>query len=127
MDTNLLSPLTLSFVGDVYYSLLVRSRLAEVNRPVGELHSKSVKLVNAGAQAKAFKYIEPMLTEKELSVYKRGRNAHVGSVPKNASVGDYHSATGLEALFGYFNLSKNTERAEEIFNKLWEYFSDILL
>lgn len=127
MDINMLSPLTLSFVGDVYYSLLVRSRLAEVNRPVGTLHSTSVKFVNAAAQAKAFKFIEPQLTEKEISVYKRGRNAHVGSVPKNASACDYHCATGFEALFGYLYLSGDTQRAEEIFNKLWEHFLDILL
>lgn len=126
MEVNSLSPLTLSFVGDVYFSLLVRSRLAEVNRPVGELHSESIRFVNAGAQAKAFKFIEPMLTEKELSIYKRGRNAHVGSVPKKASSGDYHSATGLEALFGYLHLSGKNKRAEELFSKLWDSFQDIL-
>ena len=118
MDINLLSPLTLSFVGDVYYSLLVRSRLAEVNRPVGELHSKSVKLVNAGAQAKVFKYIEPMLTEKELLVYKRGRNAHAGHTPKNKSEAQYHKSTGFEALVGYLYLKKDFERLDFIFSEV---------
>ena len=127
MDINSLSPLTLSFVGDVYFSLLVRTRLAQINRPVGVLHSASVKIVNAKAQAKAFKLIESKLTEKELSIYKRGRNAHVGSIPKNATVGEYHSATGLEALFGYLYLSGENIRAEELFDKLWENFLDILL
>jgi len=127
MDINSLSPLTLSFVGDVYFSLLVRTRLAQINRPVGALHSASVKIVNAKAQAKAFKLIEPELTDKEISIYKRGRNAHVGSIPKNATVGEYHSATGLEALFGYLHLSGENIRAEELFDKLWESFLDILL
>ncbi len=122
METNNLSPGTLAFVGDAYFGLLVRERLAEINRPSGELHSKSVKIVNASAQAKSFKLIEPILTEKELSVYKRGRNSHVNSIPKNSSVGEYHSATGLEALFGYLRLSKQEERATELFNIIWDNF-----
>ena len=123
METNNLSPGTLAFVGDAYFGLLVRERLAEINRPSGELHSKSVKIVNASAQAKSFKLIEPILTEKELSVYKRGRNSHVNSIPKNSSVGEYHSATGLEALFGYLRLSKQEERATELFSIIWDNFS----
>ena len=120
MDVNLLSPGALAFVGDAYYGLLVREKLAEINRPSGELHALSVKLVKAGAQANAFKLIESELSEKELSVYKRGRNAHVNSIPKNASVGEYHSATGLETLFGYLHLSKQDERAGELFKIIWE-------
>ncbi len=116
MDVNSLSPGVLAFVGDAYYGLLVREKLALVNRPSGELHSASVKLVKASAQANAFRTIEDSLSEKEISVYKRGRNSHVNSIPKNASVGDYHSATGLEALFGYLHLSGNDERAKELFD-----------
>ncbi len=122
MEVNLLSPGALAFVGDAYYGLLVREKLAEINRPSGELHSLSVKLVKAGAQANAFKLIENELTEKELSVYKRGRNAHVNSIPKNASVGEYHSATGLETLFGYLHLSNQDERAVELFKIIWETY-----
>lgn len=115
MDVNLLSPGVLAFVGDAYYGLLVRDMLAQVNRPSGELHSESVKLVKAGAQAEAFKIIEPFLSERELNIYKRGRNAHVNSIPKNATVGEYHSATGVETLFGYLHLSGNDARARELF------------
>ncbi len=122
MEVNSLSPAALAFVGDAYYGLLVREKLAEVNRPSGELHSLSVKLVKAGAQAQAFKDIEPFLTEKELAIYKRGRNAHVSSVPKNASVGEYHSATGVETLFGYLHLSGNDDRANELFKIILEAF-----
>jgi ribonuclease-3 family protein len=117
---NNLSPGALAFVGDAYFGLLVRTRLAEVNRPAGDLHSLSLKLVKASEQAKGFEAIESMLTEKEMSVFKRGRNAHVNSVPKSASVRDYHIATGLETLFGYLHLANEQERAEELFDYLWE-------
>lgn len=127
MNVNLLSPSTLAFVGDAYYGLLVREMLSETNRPSGVLHSESVKLVKAGAQAQAFKAIEPHLTEDELSVYKRGRNTHVNSVPKNASVGEYHSATGVETLFGYLHLSGNDTRAKELFSLIIKDFEDKLL
>ena len=120
MDVNLLSPGALAFVGDAFYGLLVREMLAEINRPSGELHSASVKLVKAGAQAEAFKIIEPLLGEEELAIYKRGRNTHVNSIPKNATVGEYHSATGVEALFGYLHLSGNDERARELFKVIAE-------
>lgn len=126
MDINSLSPGTLAFVGDAYFGLLVRERLAEINRPSGELHSRSVKLVNASAQAKGFEIIEEVLSENELCIFKRGRNAHVNSVPKNSSVRDYHIATGLETLFGYLHLSGQDNRAEELFNKIWENFADII-
>ena len=119
MEVNNLSPGTLAFVGDAYFGLLVRTRLAEINRPAGELHSQSVKLVKASEQAKGFEIIESELSEKELSVFKRGRNAHVHSIPKNSSVRDYHIATGLETLFGYLHLSGNDQRAEELFNIIW--------
>lgn len=123
MEVNSLSAGTLAFVGDGYFGLLVRTRLAEINRPSGELHSQSVKLVKASAQAKGFELIEEMLTEKELSVFKRGRNAHVHSIPKNSSVRDYHIATGLETLFGYLHLSGQHQRAEELFDIIWENLS----
>lgn len=126
MNVNLLSPSTLAFVGDAYYGLLVREKLAEINRPSGVLHSESVKLVKAGAQAEAFRIIEPHLDENELAVYKRGRNAHVNSVPKNSTPGEYHSATGVEALFGYLHLSGNDDRAKELFGLIIKDFQEKL-
>lgn len=110
-----LSPSVLAFVGDGVYGLYVRTALAKVNRPSGELHKLSVELVNASAQAKAFKIIEPVLSEEELSVFKRGRNFHTSTTPKNSSNAQYHTATGLETLFGFLYLSGNTKRAEELF------------
>lgn len=118
-NVNLLSPSVLAFVGDAVYGLLVRTRLAEINRSSGDLHSLSVKYVSAVSQAKAFKVIEPELSEKEMIVFKRGRNFHTGNTPKSATGGEYHTATGLECLFGFLHLSGNTERVEELFNKIW--------
>ena len=119
-NPNLLSPSVLCFVGDAVYGLLVREKLAEINRPSGELHKLSVRLVNASAQARAYKLIEPSLTEKEIAVFKRGRNFHTSSTPKSATSGEYHTATGLECLFGFLHLSGETNRIKEIFNIIWE-------
>ncbi len=119
-NPNLLSPSVLAFVGDGVYGLMVRTALAEVNRPSGELHKLSVKLVNATAQAEAYKVIEPVLTEKEISVFKRGRNFKTGNTPKNSSGSDYHTATGLETLFGFLYLSGENDRLKELFNIIWE-------
>ncbi len=118
-NPNLLSPSVLAFVGDAVYGLYVRTKLAEVNRPSGELHKLSVKLVNATAQAEVFKLIEPHLNEKELSIFKRGRNFRTGNTPKNSTGGEYHTATGLETLFGFLYLSNQNERAKELFNIIW--------
>ena len=119
MDKVLSSPQTLAFVGDAYFGLLVRLRLAKVERPIGELHSMSVKLVNATAQAAGAAAIMDMLTDEELSAFKRGRNAHQKHTPKNSSVAEYHAATGLEALFGYLKLKGELERAEQLFDVIW--------
>lgn len=125
-NPNLLSPSVLSFVGDAVYGLYVRTYLAEVNRPSGELHKLSVKLVNATAQAEAFRLIEPLLSEKELSIFKRGRNFHTGNTPKNSTGGEYHTATGLEALFGFLYLSGEQARTKELFDKIWNATMDTL-
>lgn len=118
-NPNLLSPSVLAFVGDAVYGLYVRTYLSEVNRPSGELHKLSVKLVNATAQAEAFKLIEPELSENELSVFKRGRNFKTGNTPKNSTGGEYHTATGIETLFGWLYLSEQNDRAKQLFNIIW--------
>lgn len=119
-NPNLLSPSVLAFVGDAVYGLYVRRHLALVNRPSGELHRLSVKLVNAVAQAKAYTVIEHELNEKEISVFKRGRNFHTSSAPKSATKGEYHTATGLECLFGFLYLTGETERADTLFEIIWQ-------
>ncbi len=118
-NVNLLSPSVLAFVGDAVYSLYVRTALASVNRPSGELHRLSVTMVNASSQARAFGVIEQELCEEELAVFKRGRNFHTSSTPKNASHRDYHVATGLECLFGWLHLSGKKDRADELFKIIY--------
>ncbi len=115
-DIHSLSPLTLAFVGDSVYDLLVRQYLVCLaNRPVKELNQMKVTLVNCKSQAESMKVIMDVLSEEETDVYKRGRNVKVNSASKHSSLADYHSATGLEALFGYLYLSGNTERIKELF------------
>ncbi len=120
MQIDLLNPSVLSFVGDGVYTLLVREKLAAVNRRSGDLHALSVEYVKASAQAKAYEVISEELTEHELSVFKRGRNFHTNNTPKNSTKSDYHTATGIETLFGYLHLCGNKPRITELFNKIWE-------
>ena len=112
-----ISPLTLAFVGDGVYDLLVRDYLVNLaNRPVGEPNKIKVSFVNCTSQAKFAQFLLPHLTEKETAVYKRGRNAAPKTTAKNGSVADYHSATGLESLFGYLHLSGEEARIQELFD-----------
>ncbi len=111
-----LSPLNLAFIGDCIYEILVRENLVcDANRPVNDLHKESVKFVSAKAQNEAFRKIESVLTDEEMAVFKRGRNAKVGHNPKSASQSEYHIATGVESLFGYLYLNDNIERIKELF------------
>lgn len=114
-----LSPLNLAFIGDCVYEMLVRESLvAQANRPVNDLHRESVRFVSAKAQTLAFEKIRDTLTEEEMAVFKRGRNAKVGHSPKSATEGEYHCATGVEALFGYLYLTEQSERIKELFSKI---------
>ena len=116
-----LSPLNLAFVGDCVYEILVRETLVcDANRPVNDLHRESVKYVSAKAQTEAFAKIKDFLTEDETAQFKRGRNAKVGHSPKSATDAEYHTATGVEALFGYLYLNGEAERIKELFKKINE-------
>lgn len=106
------SPLTLAYIGDAVYEIIIRTILVEHgNAPVNRLHQKASSLVKAQAQANLIHTIEKDLTEEELAVYKRGRNAKSATTAKNASIRDYRTATGLEALIGYLYLDNQMERA----------------
>ncbi len=116
-DPKQLSPLTLAFIGDTVFDLFVREKLVcEANRPVKKLHLLAASKVNAAAQAEFSKKILPKLSEDEIAVLKRGRNAHTNHKAKNASESDYHAATGFEALIGYLYLDGQLERIREIFD-----------
>ena len=111
------SPLTLAYIGDGVYELVVRSMIVtEANAPVNKLHKRSSELVKAETQAKMAFYLRDndMLSEEELRVLKRGRNAQSYTKAKNASVSDYRWATGFEALIGYLYLSNENDRMLEI-------------
>ena len=119
VNVKTLSPLNLAFVGDTVFDLFVRERLVcQANRPVNKLHKEATTLVKASAQAEAMGKIMPILTEEEISVFKRGRNAHTNHKAKNASEGDYHYATGLECLFGWLYLKDKTERIIELYSAI---------
>lgn len=116
-DVNKISMLGIAHVGDAVYELLYRSKLCtDGHTAVAEMHRMTVAFVRAEAQAEAAAKLLPVLTQDETSVFKRGRNAKVNSVPHNADIGQYHAATGLEALFGWLYLLGRTERINELFN-----------
>ena len=114
-DPSQIAPLSLAYMGDTVYDLFVRTMLLETTTLTARgLHERAAKLVCAKAQAAAFRRIEPMLSEEELGVFRRGRNSHIGTVPKSASIMDYRTATGLEALIGWLYLSGRDERIRSL-------------
>ena len=123
VPVDALSPVTLAYVGDSVYELLVRTfTVAQGNVPAKELHRRSVALSNCAFQAKALRCVlEPLFTLEEADICRRGRNAHVGHVPKNAQVADYHAATALECLFGYLYLSGRQDRLAAFFEAVTDF------
>lgn len=120
-NPKLLSPLTLAFLGDAVFELLVREQFVlEGNAPVAKLHQKAVGIVCASSQSNAVAVIEELMTEEETEIYKRGRNTNSHHVPKNADPVAYRRATGLEALFGYLYLTGKEERIQQLFSRIWE-------
>lgn len=115
-EARLLPPLTLAYMGDCVYDMLVRETLIKTARhPNGWLHSEAKKYVSAHGQAGYTERILPLLTPEEESIYRRGRNSHV-SLSRHLDPAEYHKATGLEALFGYLYLMGNTERIYQLFS-----------
>ena len=115
VDIRTYSPLTLAYIGDSIFDLIIRTVVVERgNEPANKLHHKTVRYVKAETQAAMIEALLPELTEEEVSVYKRGRNAKSYTSAKNASIGDYRKATGLEALMGYLYLQDRTERILEL-------------
>lgn len=109
------SPLTLAYIGDAVYELLIRSFVVgEGNTKASMLHRQTCSYVKAHAQCAIAEYLQPFLTETEQDYYRRGRNAKSPTMAKNASMSDYRKATGFEALMGYLYLSNQTERMVEL-------------
>ncbi len=105
------SPLVLAYIGDAVYELYIRQMLLmKGNMPVHKLHRQATTYVKAKAQSNIVLQIMSELTEEEIRIYKRGRNAKSGTTPKNANIGDYRRATGFEALIGYLYLKGEVQR-----------------
>lgn len=110
-DIRTYSPLTLAYIGDAIYDLVIRTILVERgNMPANKLHRQASQLVKAGAQSAMIQWMEPHFTPEEESIYKRGRNAKSYTMAKNASMADYRRATGFEAVMGYLYLTDQMER-----------------
>ena len=115
VDIREYSPLTLAYIGDCIYDLVIKSLVInEGNKQVNKLHQETSKLVQASAQSLMMRTMQEHLTEEEHAVYKRGRNAKSVSPAKNQSITDYRRATGFEALLGYLYLKKDYKRLLEL-------------
>jgi ribonuclease-3 family protein len=126
-DASQLSPLTLAYIGDAVYELLVRDHIVRNgNASSDSLHKKSVEFVSASSQANAYHAIEGFLTEAELDFCRRGRNSSSVHAPKNTPMSSYRTATGLEALFGYLSLTGQDERMYELFELILEYKKGVI-
>lgn len=111
-----LTALGLAHIGDAVFELLVRSWLCTRGvAKAGQLHKQTVRYVAAPAQAAFMARIQDLLSDEELTWFKRGRNSHVNGIPKNATHAEYAAATGLEALFGTLYLLGRRERINELF------------
>lgn len=120
-EIGAISTLALAHIGDGVYELMMRTALCQSGIiAAAQLHRETVRRVNASAQAEAAQRILGLLTEEELSVYKRGRNAKVNAIPHKSEVSEYHAATGLETLFGWLWLRGETARLTELFNRIAE-------
>ena len=114
-DVRSYSPLVLAYIGDCVYDLIIKSMVISVgNKQVHKLHEQTSQYVQASAQSKMMRAMQPCLTEEEHAVYRRGRNAKSVSPAKNQSITDYRRATGFEALLGFLYLRKEYERLMEL-------------
>lgn len=115
--TNEISGANLAYIGDAVIELLIRERLVRSGGKVGELNKAADGYVRAGYQSIVVDRLLPLLTESEAAAYRRGKNVHTNSLPKNATYLEYRKATGLEALFGYLYISGENERLRFLLEK----------
>lgn len=118
MNVNEIDSKALAYVGDAIYELYIREYIVNNSREqVNKMHRKTVKYVSAKAQAKIIENIMEELTEKEIDIFKRGRNAVANTIPKNTDVVTYKIATGFESLIGYLYMAKDKDRLQYLINK----------
>ena len=120
-EIKAISNLGLAHMGDCVFEILCRGYLcAKGGKNVGNLHKDTIQMVKASSQARFMDKLLPLLTEEELSFYRRGKNSHVHAVPKSCTPAEYAKATGLEALFGALYLAGKTDRINELFQTVME-------
>ncbi|MCM1282536.1 MAG: ribonuclease III [Roseburia sp.] len=118
VDIRSYSPLTLAYIGDEVFDLVIRSLVVgRGNTRPNKLHQRTSRIVRASTQAQIAEFLLPELTGEEADIYRRGRNANSPTMAKNATVADYRRATGLEALVGYLYLTDRFERLLELIKK----------
>jgi ribonuclease-3 family protein len=117
-DIRTYSPLTLAYIGDGVYDLIIRTMVVEkANRPANDLHRLTVQYVSAKAQAKIVGALTEEFTEEEQTIFHRGKNAKPHTMAKNATMADYMRATGFEAVIGYLYLAGRMDRVLELVKK----------
>ena len=122
IEGNTLNGLSLAFIGDAVYEILVREHLLEHGSlQVGKLHKMAVEMGRASFQANVFDFLEPIVSEEERGILHRGRNASATHIPKGANAIEYRKATGVESLFGWLYLEQKNERIREIFEIILEH------
>ena len=122
INPRTLSPLSLAYIGDAVYEVYVREYvMRNANMPVAKLHRAATGYVKAKAQSDIIHAIADRLTDEEIGVFKRGRNAHSYTSAKNADIVDYRHATGFEALLGFLYLDGRAERLAEVLKMSVEY------
>lgn len=115
VDIRTYSPLALAYIGDGIFDLVIRSVVVgRGNTRASQLHRRTSEVVKAHTQAEMIRVLEPMLSEEEAEVYRRGRNAKSPTMAKNATMSDYRNATGFEALMGYLYLDDRFDRILEL-------------
>ena len=120
VDIHEMSPVALAFVGDAVLELLVRARLVGSTRlQPNRLHTVDTHYVSAHAQCRELEILEPLLTEAEANVLRRGKNASKASVAKHATVQEYRASTGLECLLGWLYLRGENDRIQQLFDAVW--------
>ena len=126
VDIQTYSPLTLAYIGDSVYDLVIKTMIiSEGNKQVKKMHQETSHLVQASAQSEMMRELQLILTEEEHAVYKRGRNAKSVSPAKNQSLTDYRRATGFEALIGWLYLKNNWERIMELIKTGLEHLDKV--
>ena len=120
-ELRAISSIGLAHMGDAVFEILVRTWLCAHGKATGKgLHQATIRLVCAESQSQKAQKGRPLLSEEELAVFKRGRNAQVHSIPAHASRAQYGEATALEALLGWLYLRGRKERINELFCKMME-------